>query len=205
MKKYSLVILLCFVSLIAQAKIVPSKDYVVLAPPHKRAQVNQIEVLEFFSYHCGHCFHVSRKMEVDAKRWPSYAKLQRIQVMWGKPFLGLLRLLATIEKMGKVKALHHRIFIAFLEQGLMLNDPNTALSWVKGQSDINFGQFIQHFNSAAVRKLSNYYAAKTKEYDVDATPMVIVDGRYKVLPAMPDRMVQVTRELIAKAWKEKRR
>ncbi|QQS16926.1 MAG: thiol:disulfide interchange protein DsbA/DsbL [Neisseriales bacterium] len=189
----------------AQAKIVLGKDYVVLAKQHKRVQANQIEVLEFFSYHCGRCFDVSRKMEAEARRWPNYAKLQRIQVMWGQPFKGLLRLLATIEKMGKVQTLHHRIFIAFLEQGLMLNDSNTALNWVKKQPDINFKKFVEHFNSAAVSKLSNYYAAKTEEYNVDATPMVIVDGRYKVLPSMPDRMVQVTRELIAKAWKEAKR
>jgi thiol:disulfide interchange protein DsbA len=200
MKKYLFVIIFCLTSIIAHAKIVQGKDYVAL-PFYHTSHAKQVEVLEFFSYHCSHCFQLSLKM--DAMKWPSYVKLHRIQVMWGKQFDGLTRLLATIEKMGKTRVLHHRVFLAFLEQGVMLADKYILFGWIKKQPDINFKQFVRHYNSAAAVATSDYYAKKTKEYAVDETPTIIVGGKYRVLPSSPTRMVAVTRELTAKISRQK--
>ena len=55
MKKW-LFALMFAVSGLAQAAIVEGKDYVVLPKPQPVATPGKIEVIEFFSYHCIHCF-----------------------------------------------------------------------------------------------------------------------------------------------------
>lgn len=200
LKKYLLAILFCLVSVGAQAKIVQGKDYRVLTS-HHTTHTQSVEILEFFSYTCSHCFQMSLKME--AVKWPSYVKLRRIQVMWGAPFEELMRLLATIEKMGKTSILHHRIFEAILERGIMLYQKDILFDWIKKQPDINFKQFVGYYNSAAVTALSNYYAQQTKAYAVDTLPTIIVGGKYLVLHSSHSRMVAVTRELIVKASNKK--
>jgi len=200
MKKYLLAILFCLVSVNTQAKIIQGKDYKALTSYHA-THSKSVEVLEFFSYTCAHCFQMSLKM--DAVKWPSYVKLRRIQVMWGEPFEELMRLLATMEKMGKTSVLHHRIFKAILEQGVMLYQKDILFDWIKKQPDINFKQFVGYYNSPAVSALSNYYAQQTKAYAIDTLPTIIVGGKYLVLYSSHTHMVAVTRELIAKVSTKK--
>ena len=200
MKKYLLAILFCLVSVDAQAKIIQGKDYKALTS-HHATDTKSVEVLEFFSYTCAHCFQMSLKM--DAVKWPSYVKLRRIQVMWGEPFEELMRLLATMEKMGKTSVLHHRVFKAILEQGVMLYQKDILFDWIKKQPDINFKQFVGYYNGPAVSALSNYYAQQTKAYAIDTLPTIIVGGKYLVLYSSHTHMVAVTRELIAKVLTKK--
>lgn len=114
-----------------------------------------------------------------------------------------MRLLATMEKIGKTSILHHRVFKAVLEQGIMLYQKDILFGWIKKQPDINFKEFLGYYNSPAVIALSNYYAQQTKAYAIDTLPTIIVGGKYLVLNSSHTHMVAVTRELIAKALTKK--
>ena len=198
MKKWLLIALLAM-SGIAQAAIVEGKDYKVLPQAHKVANPAKIEVLEIFSYTCIHCYKLDPYLMAYEKKPQPDVDFRTAHVMWGKSLEGFAKLLATIELTKTSNVLRKPAFDAVMNQKINLGNPTVLAGWLKSQRGVDANKFMATYNSFAVNTTLARYTALTKEYDVKGTPMIIVAGKYEVIPAAdPSRMVQVVSELIAK-------
>lgn len=197
MKKWLLVALV-MLSSFSQAAIVAGKDYTVLPNVHKVANPAKIEVLEFFSYTCVHCFKLEPYMAAFQKKQPADVYFRTAHVMWGSGTEGFAKLLATMNVTNTKNALHRSAFDAVMNKRINLGNQKVLTDWLKTQKSVNAAKFMTSYNSFAVNTEVARYTELTKEYAVNGTPMIIVAGKYQVAAAEPARMVQVVSELIAK-------
>jgi len=201
MKKW-LLIGLMLVAGVANAAIVQGKDYVVLAKPQPVADAKKVEVLEFFSYTCIHCYNLEPVLTPYLDKLPADVAFNRIQVVWGKPMEGFARLVATEAASGTTAKLHRPIFEAVMKQRIDLSKQDVLTDWLKKQPGVDAAKFMQVYQSFGVNAQVARQAKMTRDYAIEGTPTIVVAGKYATLPAEPQRLVEVLNELVGKARTE---
>ena len=115
--------LLLLVSAVAMADIQPGRDYVELrAPQPSSAPAGKVEVIEFFSYTCIHCYRLEPAVESWAAKLPAHVSFRREQIVWSKEMEPLARLFATQRQMGLLDKLHKPVFDAMMRDKQNLAD-----------------------------------------------------------------------------------
>ena len=98
----------------AQAQqAVAGKDYVAIDPPITTESPGKIEVIEFFSYGCPHCFSLNPSLERWADKLPADVSFQRVPVSFNQPYYQTLaRFYYALEALGELKRLDNAVFSA---------------------------------------------------------------------------------------------
>jgi len=155
------------------------KDFVRLAKPvPSSSPMGQVEVVEFFSYSCIHCYHFEPVFNTWIQKKPAHVTVRRMHVAFSQDFVPLQRLYFTLEAMGLVDTLHEKVFKAIHVERLALTTPPTILAWVEKQG-VNRDQFNTIFNGAAVKQGEKAMGLQDA-YQVEATPALGVGGRFYV-------------------------
>lgn len=201
MKKWLLAGLL-LVSSLANAAIELGKDYTVLANPQPVANPKKVEVIEFFSYSCIHCYNLEPSLADWEKSRPADVEFRREQIVWGKPFEGFARFFAAMNASGQAAKLHRPAFEAVMKQKINLAEEPVLSDWLKKQPGVDVAKFMQTYKSFGINAQVARASKITRDYRIEGTPTVVVAGKYAILPAEPQRLVQVLNELIAKARQE---
>ncbi len=197
MKKW-LAIGLMLLGSLAQAAVVEGKDYRVLTNPQPTPP-GKVNVVEFFSYSCIHCYNLEPVMAAWKKAQPADVVVSREQVMWGRNTEGFAKLLATMKATGTEEKLHRAAFEAVMKQRVNLGDETVLAGWIAKQPGVDAKQFMATFKSFGMQAAVNRASKLTRDYQVEGTPLVVVAGKYAVNPAEPQRVVEVVNELVAKA------
>ncbi|OHX13847.1 thiol:disulfide interchange protein DsbA/DsbL [Chromobacterium sphagni] len=203
MKKWLLMVLLA-VSGMANAAIELGKDYTLLSTPQPVANPKKVEVIEFFSYHCIHCYDDDPAFQSWASKLPADVSFRKEQIVWQKSMEGFARMFATFNATGTFDKLHRAAFDAQIKQRVDLSDSKQFASWIKQQKGVDSGKLLQTYNSFGINAQVARATKITRDYQIQGTPTVIVNGKYVVVTSTPDRMIQVMNELIAKARSEKK-
>lgn len=193
------VALLLLVSAVAMADIQPGRDYVELrAPQPSSAPAGKVEVIEFFSYTCIHCYRLEPAVESWAAKLPAHVSFRREQIVWSKEMEPLARLFATQRQMGLLDKLHKPVFDAMMRDKQNLADEKLLTPFLKAQG-VDVNAFLQTSKSFGMASQVSRAAKMTRDYQVEGTPTFVVAGRYATMAAEPSRLLQVVDELIAKA------
>lgn len=191
--------LLLLVSAVAMADIQPGRDYVELrAPQPSSAPAGKVEVIEFFSYTCIHCYRLEPAVESWAAKLPAHVSFRREQIVWSKEMEPLARLFATQRQMGLLDKLHKPVFDAMMRDKQNLADEKLLTPFLKAQG-VDANAFLQTSKSFGMASQVSRAAKMTRDYQVEGTPTFVVAGRYATMAAEPSRLLQVVDELIAKA------
>ncbi|HJU49851.1 MAG TPA: thiol:disulfide interchange protein DsbA/DsbL [Pseudogulbenkiania sp.] len=201
MKKWLLVGLM-LVSAWANAAIEQGKDYTVLANPQPVATSGKVEVIEFFSYHCIHCFHLDPALTTWSKKLPANVSFRREQIVWNKQMEGLARLFATFNATRTLDKLHAPALSAMVEKKINLADEAEMSKWLATQPGIDTKAFMATYKSFGVNAQVARASKITRDYGIEGTPTIVVAGKYATMAAEPTRLLQVVDELIAKAQRE---
>lgn len=176
------------------------KEYTAINPPQVTSTPGKVEVLEFFSYACPHCNHFEPAVEAWQKKLPSQVVFKAIPVSFGRSdWVTLAKLYYALEALGKIDALHAKIFAAIHEQHLNLSTPEACVEWVSKQG-VDKDKFLDAFNSFGVQSKISSGNTRAQAYAIDGVPTVIVDGRFKTSPAMAgggEASLKLVDELIA--------
>jgi len=194
MKKLVFLALL-LVSAVSNAAIVLGKDYVPLAQPQPVADPKKVEVIEFFSYTCIHCYHLEPLISAWDQQRPVDVTFRREQIVWGKPMEGFARLYAAEKDTGLLARLHKPIFDAVQMQRLNLADPAVLSPWLK-QQGVDANKFMAAYQSFGANAQVARAVKMTQDYAIQGTPTIVVDGKYALQPAQPERLIQVLNELV---------
>ena len=199
-----LITLLAFLfSNIAVATIEPEKDYKLVGSAQS-TNSGQIEVLDFFSYACAHCYHLHQSMAQWSSAIPNDVRLTQVPVIFNDSWESMARMYHTLQLLGQADALHDEIYKEVHVRHLDLVD---QLSTKPSRLDfmlllgVNPDKFTAAYNSPDIeRKLAE--AGKLQErYQIRGTPTLVVDGKYMITGLTPDRTVQVLQEVIELARK----
>ncbi|HWJ95868.1 MAG TPA: thiol:disulfide interchange protein DsbA/DsbL [Telluria sp.] len=190
---------------LAQAKLPQDGiDYNILSqrvpvdtPPGK------IEVIEFFWYACPHCNAFEPRFDPWIKRQPADVVVRRVPVAFRDDFVPLQRLYYTLEALGKVDALHGKVFHTIHVEHERLDREDLILAWA-GKQGLDPAKVKELYNSFSVSSKARRATQLQNEYKVEGVPALGIAGRYYTdgsLTGSMDRALQVTDYLIAQVRK----
>jgi protein dithiol oxidoreductase (disulfide-forming) len=186
---------------LAHAALTQGTDYALINPPQPPATQGKVEVIEFFSYGCPHCFHMSPLLAEWKKDLPANAVLIKVPVSFGRREWGqLVRAYYTLEATGDLDRLDTALFEAIHGKNQPLYDLDALASWA-AQNGIDANKFRTQFNSPEVSAKATRAEQLSREYKIQGIPTMVVAGKYRALGKDFPDMLRITRELVDQAAK----
>ena len=192
-------------ALSSQAAVVGGQDYIVLEEPVAQQQADKVEVTEFFSYTCIHCYHLNPVLLKHAKTWSKDVYLRPIHVVWDAGQTNLARVAAAVNSSGLKYQADNAVFQAKFEQQIALEDEATFKKWAAAQTTFDGKKLIAAYDSFSNQVQAKQMADLTSQYNIQGTPTVIVGGKYQMQFTSPDweQNMQKVNEMIAKVKAER--
>ena len=188
----------------AHAQFRQGQEYTLLSPQQSTDGGGKVEVIEFFSYACPHCFHVEPFIAAWAKKLPPDVVFKRVPGVGSAAWTQLGLLYYSLEAMGKLDALHDKAFDAMHKDNLNLASPKVREQWLTRQG-IDPKQYDAVEKSFSVQSKLARAMQLMGAYKVDGVPMFIVNGKYVTSTGHaggPEKVVPVVEQLIAMARKD---
>lgn len=173
-----------------------------------------VEVLEIFSYGCPACNAFYPVIDKLRAQLPAKAKLRYLPASW-HPEEGwkvFQRAYFAAEALGVAERTHDAIFDAIWKSGeIGVIDPQThgpkqflptivEVSKVYARlGGVDAGKFVDAAHSFAVDAKMREADAQIKAYQADATPTLIINGKYRLTPrtaGSDDRFIELARYLV---------
>jgi thiol:disulfide interchange protein DsbA len=181
-------------------------DYLLLDKPAPvEAAADKVEVVEFFWYSCPHCNVFEPQFDAWAKKAPKDVSVRRVPVSFRPDFEPQQRLFYVLEALGKVDALHKKVFYAIHVEKQALNTAELVIAWAEKQG-LNKAKFSELYNSFPVNLKARKATQLQDAFKVDGVPALGVAGRYYTsgtLAGTMERALAVTDYLITLARKSK--
>lgn len=181
-KYLAALLLLAPIAMSAQAqpeKYLPGTHYTVLETPQRTADPEKIEVMEIFWYGCGHCFRFQPLIENWHANMAADIEFVQLPAVWNSLMQVHAQAFYTAEAMGVLPQVHTPLFNALnLEGNRLQNERQIATLFAKhGVSEEEFGKV---FNSFSVRTKANQLERKMRDYQIQSTPNMSVNGKYLI-------------------------
>lgn len=195
------------ISTAAQAQVA-GKDYAPVNPPQPTGNPAKIEVVEFFSYGCIHCYHFHSAVKKWAAKLPADVEFKRVPVSFNRtPWFNLSRLFYALETTGDLARLDEAAFAAIHDKNVKLYDDETIKAWVT-QEKVDPKKFAEAYDSFGVQSKARRADQITAAYKVQGTPSIAIDGKYMVLNeglGSYEEILARADKLIGKARAEKKK
>ncbi|MFB9242309.1 thiol:disulfide interchange protein DsbA/DsbL [Massilia antarctica] len=158
-------------------------EFVTLAAPQPtKATGKKVEVIEFFMYHCPHCFSLEPHLAEWVKKQGDNVLFRRVHFA-SSASDPEAHLHLTLEAMGKSEEMHPKVLQAFHVEHLRLNKDAAILEWIPKQG-IDQAKFMEYWNSFGVLTKLKSASQLTQNYKVDSAPTVVLDGRIVTSPSV---------------------
>ena len=164
------------------AKWEEGKSYFLVDPPQQTATGDKVEVLEVFSYACPHCAHFQPFADQLKASLPAGAVFTYMPAVFNATWEPYARAYYTAESLGVVADTHQALFDALHRDHMPMRTIDD-LSAFYAQHGVDKAKFIAASNSFEVESKLQRSSQLVKAYNVDGTPSVIVNGKYRVTGA----------------------
>lgn len=150
------------------------------APQPPESAGGKVEVIEFFSYACPHCFHFSSLVMPWAAKLPQNAIFLRVPVAFGRPEWGaLVRAYYALQATGDLDRLDAALFDAIHKEHQPLFNEANITEWVARQG-VKRETFAAAYNSFNVTTKATHAGQLAMNYQVDGVPKLVIGGKYIV-------------------------
>jgi protein dithiol oxidoreductase (disulfide-forming) len=185
------------------AAITEGRDFTRLPTAQPADTPGKIEVIEFFSYGCPHCYELEPLISKWKTALPADVAFKRVPVGFGRPmWQNLGKAYYAFADMKVLPKVDDAIFAAVHRQRLPLQDEKSILAWVAKQG-IDAAKFAAAYNSFSVNTHMAQSERMVESYQVASVPSLVVGGKYVAGGESFEQMLSVTSELIAKVRAEK--
>jgi thiol:disulfide interchange protein DsbA len=190
-------LLMLAVSLLSVAAMA-SLQYVELPHPCAAKPNEKIEVVEVFSYGCGHCFNLEPALTLWEDSLPEDVVFKRVPAMFGGQWDVLGQLFITLEVMGVPSQVHHEVFQA-VQKHRRLTTAEEMADFLETVG-LNREKFMTTFHSFAVSGKVLSAKNKVKDYKVSGVPAMVVNNKYlfDLSVGGSEKMFKLADELIKK-------
>ncbi len=166
----------------AQAAPAEGKEYQVLKAPQP-VPAGKIEVTEFFWYGCPHCFDFEPELEAWVKKQGKDVVFKRVPVAFRDDLLPHTKIFYALESLGKLEAMHTKVFNAIHVDRKRMLDPNEIADFM-AKNGIDRKAFLDAYNSFSVTTNSQRANKIADAYKIDGVPTVVVQGKYETSPSI---------------------
>lgn len=160
-------------------ELIEGFHYVRLKQKQPVATGDKIEVVEVFSYSCGHC----NALDPFVQDWKEtkaddvgFVYVPAVTPNWGI----YAKMHHTAAALGKLDELHPLIFKEIHRKRNKLNTPSRIQKFF-AKHGVSKNDFYKHFNSFSTSRRLAKGKKQMNDYEMDSVPMLIVGGEYKVL------------------------
>jgi thiol:disulfide interchange protein DsbA len=204
MKRFRiLVAALCVLAAPAYAQV-QGQDYELLTPPQPTSSPDKVEVIEFFSYGCPHCYAMQPHIERWAAQLPASATFMRIPVSFGRREWGQLsRAYYALEATGDLARLDDAVFDGIHKEHKALFSEDALAAWA-AENGVDAARFRAAFESPGVSAKAMRAEQLSRDYKVNGVPSVIVDGKYIAKGHTHEDMLKIARQLVDKSAAERK-
>ena len=166
--------------------------------PNLLPPAGKIDVAEFFWYECPHCNAFDPLLESWVRKLPDDVYFHRVPVGFTARHVQAQKMFYALEDMGKLEALHRKIFAAIHVQNQRLLSESDMVAFVKANG-VDGDKFSEMFRSFQVATQATKAKQLTDAYKIDGVPSMGVQGRYFTsgsLAGTHERALAVTDYLI---------
>ena len=176
-----MVLLLAAAGASAQALFAEGQHYV----PLKQAQPTTgdgVEVLEFFSYGCPHCFHFEEDLEPWVSALPDDVRFERVPAGLGRAmFQQMAAAYHIANQTGNLAVMHPVLFDEIhVKRSREVFSLDGLVAVFAAHTDLDKDGFIAALNSEPVRTEFARTEGMMARYDLTGVPMLVVAGKYKI-------------------------
>ncbi|SPR96048.1 thiol:disulfide interchange protein DsbA/DsbL [Cupriavidus taiwanensis] len=158
------------------------KEYQVLKTPQPVA-AGKIEVTEFFWYGCPHCYEFEPDLEAWVKKQGGNVVFKRVPVAFRDDLLPHTKIFYALEAIGKLDAMHNKVFSAIHVDRKRLTDTNEIADFM-AKNGVDRKVFLDAYNSFTVTTNSQRANKIADAYKIDGVPTVVVQGKYVTSPSI---------------------
>ncbi len=181
--------------------------YKRLMIPVQTPSADRIQVTEFFSYGCIHCFRFEPLLERWQQSQPPYVELRRVPAIFNRTWQTYAQAYYTASALAIEEISHPAIFSAIHRQRRRLHDLGALARFFTGFG-ISEEKFTQTFHSFGVQTKVRQADALSRAYQISGVPTMAVAGKYTTITGPDVRtmedLLQVVDFLIEKEYRENR-
>jgi len=156
--------------------------YITLDPAQPSDTSGKIEVLEFFSYGCPHCFRLEPLVNQWKTTLPDNVVFKAVPVGFNASMAPQQRLYYSLAALGRLD-LHDKVFDAIHNQHKRLYSDDAIIDWVAEQG-VDRKQFTDVYESFGINSKVSRANELTDAYKIEGTPSIAVAGKYVTSPSM---------------------
>ncbi|MFC3550503.1 thiol:disulfide interchange protein DsbA/DsbL [Lysobacter cavernae] len=185
----------------AAPALVAGTDYEVIEGGQPFAPVKgKVEVVEVFGYTCIHCAHFQSQVSAWKSRHAADVHFVPLAAPFGGGWTPYAKAFYAAQSLGLLDKSHDAMFLALHSDGsLPLRNPapqEIAAFYAKYGADPQ--RFIQAYDSPAVAARMQQADAFIQRSGVEATPTLVVNGKYRVLGNSFDDVLRIADQLVAR-------
>ena len=158
---------------------VAGSDYLVLDPPVPTSTGSKIEVVEVFSYACPHCAHFQTYIDELKSKLPANAQFVLLPAVFNAAWEPFARAFYTAQALGLVDKTHQALFDALHRDHLPITSMDALAKFYAGYG-ADPATFLSTATSFVIDAKMAHGNDLVREYHVEGTPTLIVNGKYRV-------------------------
>lgn len=173
-----------------QDKFVEGTHYQVLEQPLKTAADDKIEVMEIFWYGCGHCYSFEPYVANWKKTAADDVAFMRTPAVWAKQMRSHAVLFYVAEILDLPEAVHTDLFLLLTKESKLQDKDRFAA--IFANYGVSKEDFLKAYDSFSVKaKVKQGENRVRRNYKVEGTPEVVVNGKYRITLRMAGGPVQL--------------
>jgi len=166
--------------LLSTAAMAQNQAYRVLETP-QATDVDGVEVREFFSYACSHCFDFEPQLVAWTQQMGDRAQVVHTPVTFGRDSWTLLaRAYYAAEGLEILDQTHSALFQAIHVNGRTFREPSDIAGFYASVADVSETDVLNAMNSFSVNAQINRAERLVSAYQVPGTPSIGVAGKYLI-------------------------
>lgn len=191
-----------YTQVIAEApkgKFVEGEQYLLLGNPG-HPHDGKVQVTEFFSYACPHCYAFDPKLKAWLAEHNRRVEFMRTPAVGTTQWRLFARAFYAMQALGILKEDHDKLFNAIHGQGLDLDSPAKLAGWF-ADNGTTAEAFQSMLNSDTVTEQVQRAEELQEHFRIQAVPSIVIDSKYLVQMGQqvgPSRMLDVMNYLVNK-------
>lgn len=139
-----------------------------------------VEVVEFFSYGCVHCFNFDPLVEGWSEKLGDDVQFKRVPAVFNSTWEFLAQAFYTAEVLGVGEEMHLPLFRAIHTDSINIGDPQLMAKLFADHGGIKAEDFALAFDAFSVRSKVQQSKAQGRAMRLRAVPSMVVGGQYVV-------------------------
>jgi len=142
--------------------------------------VGKVEIVEVFSYDCIHCAAFAPDAAKLSKELPAGVEFKLMPAPFNSAWLPFARGYYAAKQLGVVDRTHQKLFVAKFGEHYPINSMDEIADFY-AREGVNRADFMRIATSQATTDKMKRDYNLARQWQVDGTPSLVIDGKYRVL------------------------